>query len=225
MEKKRGRIINAILFIVFILTILAILYLTKSDVLKPKEIVIPEVIPNSGYKVIEVEELEKKLNKLSFVNKKQDFYNKSSKININTSVTAGKLNVLIKIGKVKKTYTVDELEKIICVHTNVYDNKHISYILTEDGKVYKIEDDLSIVKKTDDYKGEAVDLGLTNVVKIAVDKKLKFKINSELKTIIPSVYIKTDDNRVFTNEVFFPEEKIVELVEKPIENENASQNN
>ena len=223
MEKKRGRIINAILFIVFILTILAILYLTKSDVLKPKEIVIPEVIPNSGYKVIEVEKLEKKLNKLSFVNKKQDFYNKSSKININTSVTAGKLNVLIKIGKVKKTYTVDELEKIICVHTNVYDNKHISYILTEDGKVYKIEDDLSIVKKTDDYKGEAVDLGLTNVVKIAVDKKLKFKINSELKTIIPSVYIKTDDNRVFTDEVFISEEKIVELVEKPIE--NASQNN
>ena len=223
MEKKRERIINGILFIILILTIFAILYLTKSDVLKPKEVVIPEVIPNSGYKVVEIEKLEKKLNKLSFVNKKQDFYNKSSNININTTIVSGKVNISIKIKKKKRTYKIEEIDNAKAIHTNVYNNTHISYILTEDGKVYRVEDNLSEVKKTEDYKGTAVDLGLTNVVKIAVDKRLKFKMNSELKKIVPCVYIVTDNNRVFTDETFIEGEKIVELVEKPIE--NASQSN
>lgn len=226
MKKKRDRIINAILFVLLILSIGIILYLTKSDVLKPKEEVIPEVKPNSGFEVFEVENLQSKINKLSFVNKKQDFYNKSTKVNVNTNITSGKVTITIKFDKIKKSYVIDNIDNAICVHTNVSNTTHTTYILTEDEKVYKVEDDLPTVKTTDNYKGEAVDLGLVNVIKIAVDKTLKFKINSELKKVVPCVYIKTDDDRVFTDEAIIEGKQIVELVEKKKEiNENASNNN
>ena len=227
MDKKRNKLINAILFVILIITIGIIIFLAKSDVLKPKDKEPEVIIPNSGYKTFEVEGLETKLKKLSFSNKKQDFYNKSSKINVNTNIKSGKVSITIKYDNVKRTYEVDKIENAVGVHTNAANYKHITYIVTEDGKVYKIEDDLNTVKETENYKGEAVDLGLTNVVKIAIDKSLKFKINSELTAITPCVYIKTDDDRYFTDESIYEGEKIVELIEKKVEetNENASENN
>ena len=223
MNKKKDRIINAILFVVLILTIGIILFLTKSNVFKPKEEVPEVVIPNSGYEVFKVENLTNKMNKLSYSNKKQDFYNKSSKINVNTSISAGKVTVTLKIKGKKVVYDVDNIGKAIGVHTNAYGTTHYTYILTEEGKVYKIEDDLNVAKNTENYKGTAVDLGLTNVVKIAIDKNLKFKINNELKEIVPCVYVKTDDNRYFTDEKIIEGKNIVELEEKVIE--NTSQTN
>ena len=123
MEKKRNRLINAILFVILIISIGVILYLVKSDVLKPKEEVIEEVIPNSGYSVVEIEDLENKMKKLSFINKKQDFYNKSSIVSINTSITSGKVSVTIKVRNKKRTYEEEPKEEI----SNDYNN----YIKTQ----------------------------------------------------------------------------------------------
>ncbi len=227
MKKKRERIINAILFVILILSIGAILYLTKSDILKPKEEVPEVVIPNSGFPVIKIDDLQNKFNKLTFINKKQDFYNKSSIVNVNSSITAGKVSITIKVRNAKRTYEVDGIENAICIHTMVLNTSHVTYILTEDGKVYKIDDNLPTVEKTDGYKGEAKDLGLINVVKIAVDKKLKFKLNDILDQIVPCVYIISDDGRMFTEEKFKEGASIVELVEnkKEVKKENASQSN
>ena len=122
------------------------------------------------------------------------------------------INVSIKNDKIKVKYEVEGIEKAISIATNVNKGLHISYILTEDGKVYRLEDDLNTL--TSDYKGSAVDLGLTNVVKIGIDKNLKFKINSESETVLPCVYVKTDDDRIFTDEVILEGEKVVELIEK-----------
>ena len=184
-------------------------------------------LSSSSSDVVEIEDLGTKIKKLSFINKKQDFYNKSSIVSINTSITSGKVSVTIKIRKAKRTYEVEGITNAIGIHTNAYDTLHITYILTEDGKVYKLEDDLHNVETTEGYKGEAHDLGLVNVVKIAVSKKLKFKLNNNLEKIVPCVYIITDDDRIFTDESFIEGKTIVELVEKKKENtnENASVNN
>ena len=227
MKKKRERIINAILFVILILSIGCILYLTKSDFLKPKEVVEEKVIPNSGFAVFKIDDLQAKINKLSFINKKQDFYNKSSIVSVNSSISLGKVSITIKVRNKKRTYDVDGIDNAQCIHTMVSNTSHITYILTKDGKVYKIEDDLPTVEKTDGYKGKAKDLGLVNIVKIAVDKKLKFKLNDKLDNIVPHVYAISDDGRIFTDESFKEGASIVEVVEKKkeIKKENASQSN
>jgi len=224
----REKIIDAILICVWILTVSVILFLTKSNIFKEKEETIEEVKINDGYQIYEVENLEKKFNKLSFVNKKQDFYNKTTKYTINTNITSGKVNVSIKFDDIKRVYEIDNISNAKSIHTNVDttgDGVHITYILTEDKKVYKVEDNLKEVKEKEDYKGNAEDLGLTNVDSIAIDKNLKFKINDGLETIVPCVYIKTDDGRYFTDEKIIEGKNIVELVEKKtevIENNNET---
>lgn len=213
MEKKRNRIINAILFVTLVLTIGIILYLTKSNFLKPKDVIVEEEKIND-FKIFEVEELDSKLNKLSFSNKKQDFYNKKDNINVNVTISSGVVSVSIKIDKIKVSYKIEEIKDAICIHSNVYKNHHITYILTGSGKVYKIDDDLNEVKNTEYYNGKAIDLKIMNATSIAIDKNLKFKINKDLDNIVPCVYIKTNDNRIFTDEKIIDNENIVELIEK-----------
>ena len=222
LSKKNDRLVNAILFVILILTIGIILFLTKSNVFHKNDNKEEEVvkIPNSGYEVYEVEDLNNKIGKLSFTNKKQDFYNKSSKYTINTIITSGHVKITIKIDSTKVEYEVENVENATSVATNVYKNTHVTYILTKDGIVYKVQDDLDKIKDIKDYKGSANPLGLTNIVKMAIDKNLKFKVNSELKDVVPCVYV----NRVFTDESIIEGKSIVELVEKEVKNENASTN-
>ena len=162
-------------------------------------------------------------NFLSIENELKD----NSKVTYTIIDFGGKVSITIKVRNAKRTYEVDGIENAICIHTMVLNTSHVTYILTEDGKVYKIDDNLPTVEKTDGYKGEAKDLGLINVVKIAVDKKLKFKLNDKLDQIVPCVYIVSDDGRMFTDEKFKEGASIVELVEnkKEVKKENASQSN
>ena len=53
-------------------------------------------------------------------------------------------------------------------------------------------------------------------LKIGIDKTLKFKINSESETIVPCVYVKTDDDRIFTDEAIIEGQKVLELTPKKV---------
>lgn len=213
---KKDKIINLILIFVFILTIGVILFLTKSKAFNnnttPTE---EEVKINEGFKKVEVKDLKNRLNALNFASKKQDYYNRTTIATINTIIADGKVTISIKSGSKKVAYSAMNIDNAISVLTNVNikdGGTHITYILTEDGKVFKIEDNIKEVKETTDYVGTPKDLGLTNITAIAMDKNLKFKLGSE-EVIEPCVYMKSDDGRYFTDEKMSGTEEVVELVE------------
>ena len=228
MNKKREKIINLILVFVFILSIGVILFLTKSKVFNknggsaPKE---EEIKINEGFEKVEVKDLENRLNALNFAYKKQDYYNKTTSATINTIIADGKVSVTMKCCSIKRAYSVMNVENAISVLTNVNvldGGTHVTYILTEDGKVFKIIDKIKEVKEDENYIGTAKDLGLTHITSMATDKNLKFKLGNELGSDI-NVYMKSDDGRYFTDEKFNNNEEVVELIEIPMDSENTSE--
>ena len=91
--------------------------------------------------------------------------------------------------------------------------------------VYKITDNLKEFKEKEEYVGNAVDLGLTNAVSIAVDHKLANTLLEDKTKVKPFVYVKTDDDRLFTDEELIEGKDIVELIEEKEEVEEQKEEN
>ncbi len=217
-NKKRNKIINAILIVVYVLTIGIILFLTKSNIFNDNE---PEeetpVTPNSTFEKVSIKDLETKLNKLSFVNKKQDYVKDNSFITLTSNIEDGKVVITLKMKANKREYTVPEIEDAKCIGSYLIlegSGTHVSYVLTESGKVYIIEDDLKTANEDEKYVGKAVDLGLTDITSIAVNHKLNFSLLEDKTKVKPFVYAKMEDGRVFSDEDFIEGKEIVELVEE-----------
>ena len=228
MSGKKDKLINILLVVAYVITLAIIIFLTKSNVFnKNNDEDAVEVIPNSGFEKFEVKDLETQMKKLTFVNKKQDYIQGS--VTLNSSISSGKVTISIKSKTSKKEYVVPEIEDAKSIGSYIIttpDVTHISYILTESGKVYKIVDDIKTVNETDNYVGTPNDLGLTNVDSIAVDHKLKNTLLEDKTAVKPFVYIKTDDSRYFTDEELIAGKDIVELIElkEELETPNVEEN-
>ena len=225
---KKDKIINLILIFVFILTLGVILFLTKSKTFNKETTQANEEVKiNEGFKKVEIKDLKNRLNALNFAFKKQDYYNKTTIATVNAIIADGKVSITIKSGANKRAYSVMDIDNAVSVLTNVNikdGGTHITYILTEDGRVFKIEDKIKEVKESADYVGKANDLGLTNITAMAIDKNLKFKLGSE-EAVEPCVYMKSDDGRYFTDEKIISNEEVVELVEKEVETKEETKEN
>ena len=229
MSSKKDKTINILLIVVYIITLAAIIVLVKTNVFTKdtsNEIVEP-VIPNSGFEKVEIKDLETKMKKFSFVNKKQDYIKENTITTLNSNISSGKVTISVKIRDQKKEYVVPEIEDAKSIGSYLVlegSGTHISYILTESGKVYKLVDSLSDIKGTENYVGTPKDLGLTNVVSIAIEHNMKNSLLEDKTKVQPFVYIKTDDNRYFTDEALLEGKEVVELVEQKEEvKENASE--
>ena len=86
------------------------------------------------------------------------------------------------------------------------------YILTADGSVYKIIDEMDKVKSNKEYKRTLKNIGIKNAIQIAVTDN--FSLNDNAFVISPTIYIKTSDNQTFTDESLLDNEAIVEVNEK-----------
>ena len=176
----------------------------------PKEVI--------SYKQVEIFELNSKLSNLQFAT------------NLNAAKVEGEsiMEAYIENGIVKfnynvkgsefgndivKTYEVSTVKDVIGVGMglSVQGNGSVkTYLLTKDGKVYMIRDDFS----NPDGFGKVVELNVNTAVSMVVVDE-NFTLDDNAQTTLPTVYIKTSDNKVLTDEINLTEgNTLVEVVEQ-----------
>ena len=171
-------------------------------------------IVSNNFPVVKINKLSEKLSKLNFDNKTEATNDDGDGVaDIVAHINNGGVVVNILNGE-NTSYVVDGINNAVSlgVGLSVQGNGTlVTYILTGNGKVFKIEDDLNNVKEN--YKGTAIDLEVTDATAIAVVDN-NFNLDDEAQTTLPTVYIKTKDGRVLTDETSLTStSKIVEVVE------------
>ena len=210
---KRKIVKTIILIIVYFLTVGYIIYIfpryNEENYIKKE----------NDFQIVEIKDLKTKFDLLKFDNKTRDDYKVDNVATIKTNIFNKKVTVTITIGNVVRKYILSTLDNVISTRSSIdsESNTHITYLLTEDLKVYKIVDDLAKVKEDENYMGEPKDMGLINVSAIAINQDGKFSLKDK-ENNKPCVYIKTSDGRMFSDEVLKEKTSLVEVVEKVSEN-------
>lgn len=204
MKKK---IKTIILLVVYLLTFVGLFFVT------PRYNEEDYIVKENDYPEVEIKDLTKKFEELDFKNKTRDDY-KEENIAIKSNIFNGRVTVTISMGDEHKKYILEDIDNVISTRSNYSEGSQVTYILTEEGIVYKIVDELDKVKETDDYMGKPVDMGLINAEAIATNTNSDFHLNDKNEHTSCNVYIKTKDGRMFTNESFLEGSKIVELIEQ-----------
>lgn len=225
-EKRMGKIrVGTIVLIIACLIFAVIGYLIGINLyklIKKKDPVIAPPVVKGEYKTVKVDGLEAKLGGLDFSNNLVVYKNEGESI-FNVIVDSGTAKVTYNIkgndfgfnNDIVKSYKVSSLNNIVSIGAgiNVQGTGSFKiYFLCSDGKVYVINDILSSVFNEENY-GMVYDLPVKNATSIAVVDK-NFSLSGSSQTL-PTVYIKTSDNRLLTDEISFIDEdnQVVEVIE------------
>ena len=161
------------------------------------------------YQKVEVENLNTKIAELDFNNKTTAEAFESEGIRDNDygigTITNGKVQIKTVKNNTTKTQYIDEITDAVSIGAgfSVQGSGSVSfYVLTSKGEVYKIYYDFYDASENTDYKGEVKKLDVNNAVSIAVVDR-DFHLDPDAMTVTPTVYIKTIDGKILTDESFF----------------------
>jgi hypothetical protein len=108
---------------------------------------------------------------------------------INIPISAGelldKISILsIKSQYIKSDYVTQELQDLIKIaqEHQVYDASYVSQLLSINRKLWKIEDDLRVLEKTQTFNSQFIELArsvyITNDQRATIKKEINKKYNS-----------------------------------------------
>lgn len=167
----------------------------------------------NNFKQVKVSNLSNKLKKLDFTSNKTAIAGVDDEMPFSISIISNK--------EVKVTHNYAGLSYSLFVESAISVGAGFSaegkgeadfYILTADGSVYKISDEVDKVSSNKGYTGVLKNIGIKNATQIAVSDN--FSLDDNALTSTPTVYIKTSDNKIFTDEKLLDNETLVEVIEK-----------
>ena len=230
MEEKKGNNIVVILIVIIALCLIAGAvgwYLGgKVEKLTPKpsntstNVTPSETSDNQNtivYKQVSVNGLQNKLSQLDFSPKLSSEVieaDSTFKVEVTNGVALLTYHNVESDNSFDKTYTVDSVTDVISagIGFSVEGSGFAeTYLLTSSGKVYKIDDAL----KKDGEFGKVTELNVNNAISIAVVDN-NFNLLEDAATTSPTVYIKTADSKVLTDEsgLIDIDNPIVEVIDK-----------
>lgn len=177
---------------------------------------------NLKTEVFNVNDLLERLNYVGFDNQVYSAVSEDNYIDIEAMINEGIVSVKIKVSDAEnsyeRSYNLDSITDVVSIGTAYEkEGKVLTYFMTKSGKVYKVEDVLSNVESNKNYVGQAKDLGVKRATGIHVATS-GFALNDNVLSEHPAVYIKTSDNRIYTDESFkndgSVQEGLVEVKEK-----------
>lgn len=181
---------------------------------KVDNVTVDEPLTNS-FPIVKVKNLQEKLRKLDFSDKTSCVATEGSTDDpkFTAYIENGRVNIEAVRGETNNKYTVEGIENAKSVGAGFSvqgSGMGFYYILTKDGKVYMLEESAN---KVADLDGKVVDLGIKGATSIAVVDQ-NFNLNDEAMTTSPTVYVKTSDGKLLTDEFFLGQSGIVEVVEE-----------
>ena len=177
-------------------------------------------VTKNNFDVVKVDNLNTKISSLNFDNKTSDEIVEEDFLTVKANINDGKVTVNLNITEggstIERSYTVSSITDAKGVGTGISVEGNgfaVIYILTNSGKVYRIEDEIGEVKTNANYLGTAKDMLIEEAVEMTTVNEL-FSLRDNAETITPTVYIKTKDGRFFTDEPINDQQGLIEVVEK-----------
>ena len=163
------------------------------------------------YNKVNVTNLQEKVSKLNFETKLTSIYDgQDGEPKLNVTVENGVAKLTYNIDSTNKTYEVTSLNNVIScgITYSVQGNGGaVTYLLTSDGKVYKIYDNFMDLNNV----GKLIELNVNNANAIAVDNTT---LQDSALAGYPMVVIKTNDNKILTDDTNLTDNNtLVEVVE------------
>ena len=177
----------------------------KNDVKNNKEKAeVPRNVENN-FERVAISNLNDKLKQLNFNNKTVASKYEEEWVKVDSKINSGRVTISIlfeDIDNIERSYTVENIENAISVGTGISvqgNGSTRTYILTSDGKVYYVDDEFNSVLNNENYKGEIVDTNISGASAIAVVDE-NFSLSDISEATEPTVYIKTNDGKIYTDE-------------------------
>ena len=216
-EKKKNSPLVIVLFVVVLIAACIIGWLLGTKAAKDEE---EEPVTINSFEKVEVADLDTKLGQLDFSNKTTANKSEDEWLTSKIEVVDGKSTVTITVNEEgdtsEKSYIVDGVENVVSVGTGISVQGNGTaefYILTSAGEVFHIADEIGDVKTTENYIGTANNMNIKEATSIAVVDE-NFNLADDAVTTTPTVYIKTKDGRVFTDEPIKSQSGLIEVVKK-----------
>lgn len=171
----------------------------------------------NDYKEVKINNLNTKISKLDFSNKTISTSGVDDEVPFSISISPNK-EVKITHSYANLSYSVN-IENAISVGSGFSvqgSGSAVFYILTSDGSVYKIEDDMNNVNSNKSYTGVPKNIGVKGATQMTVTDN--FSLDDDAVTSSPTVYIKTSDNKLLTDENLLVSDEIVSVVEANLNN-------
>lgn len=167
----------------------------------------------NNYKEVKIENLNSKISKLDFNSKIISTSGVDDEVPFSINIVSNKeIKITHNYANVSYSLYMENAISVGSAFSVQGNGSAIFYVLTANGSVYKIEDDMAKVKTNSSYTGNAVNIGVKGATQIAVTDD--FSLNDDAITTNPTVYIKTSDSKILTDEDLLDNEKIVSVVEK-----------
>lgn len=228
---KKNKKNNLLLVIIIIVLVLETSYLIYDKTIRRKNTQVDNsqikvndnITPGNfsdsinNYKEVKINNLNIKISNLNFNNKTISTSGVDDEPPFSISISSNK-EIKINHSYANLSYIVN-IENAISVGSgfNVQGSgSAVFYILTSDGFVYKIEDDMNDVNSNKSYIGTPKNIGVKGATQIAVSDN--FSLDDEVITSNPAVYIKTSDNKLLTDENLLVGEEIVSVVDANLNN-------
>lgn len=117
-------------------------------------------------------------------------------VDIQVSISVGELLDKISILSIKSQYTSNdyvtkELQDLIAIAKKhqVYDTSYVSQLLSINRKLWKIEDDLRVLEKSQDFDITFIDLARSVYITNDLRAKIKKEINEKYKSTYQEVKV------------------------------------
>lgn len=177
----------------------------KNDVKNNKEKAeVPRNVENN-FERVAISNLNDKLKQLNFNNKTVDSKYEEEWVKVDSKINSGRVTISILFedsDNIERSYTVENIENAISIGTGISvqgNGSTRTYILTSDGKVYYVDDEFNSILNNENYKGEIVDTNISGASAIAVVDE-NFSLSDISEATEPTVYIKTNDGKIYTDE-------------------------
>lgn len=179
---------------------------------KPNEIDDTNKVLNS-YKEVKITNLNSKMSKLDFNSKTISTSGVDDEVPFSINIVSNKeIKITHNYANLSYSLYMENAISVGSAYSVQGNGSAVFYVLTADGSIYKIEDDMSKVKTNSSYTGNAINIGVKGATQIAVTDN--FSLNDDAVTTNPTIYIKTSDGKILTDENLLDKEKIVSVVEK-----------
>lgn len=186
----------------------------------PVEVKIPEDAKKLDIPIVEIENLEEKIKKLDFEDKKSSQIDRTENKSSNrSSARMKKEDVVITLRKsgINSSYTLSSIKDIKKIL--MFDNGYGStlFVLTENGKLYEVYFvDNDIKEMGEEFEPTINEVNMVPIKEMAQGKN-DFVLNNRGSKMINKLYLKTTDNRIITNDYVMEGNKqpeFVQVVEK-----------